>query len=109
LQRTYGELSDRVARLAEALRRAGVSYGDRIALLSENRPEYIEIELAAGYLGAIVACQNWRLTQHELQHCIALVSPTLAIASRRFASLLAALELPGVKTVVIEDGYEDLI
>src|SRR5271169_105363 len=77
LQRSYGELNERVLHLAAALRDLGLRYGDRIALLSENRVEYVEIELAAAYLGAIVACQNWRLATAELQYCLNLVSPTL--------------------------------
>jgi fatty-acyl-CoA synthase len=38
LRRTYRDLNNRVLRLASALRDRGVSKGDRIALLSENRP-----------------------------------------------------------------------
>jgi acyl-CoA synthetase (AMP-forming)/AMP-acid ligase II len=106
---SYQELADRVSRLAGALRALGVGHGDRIALLSENRREYIEIELAGAYLGAIVACQNWRLTASELEHCINLVSPVLVIASRRFAPALSKLDLPGARTIVIEDAYEDLV
>ncbi|MGA2043126.1 MAG: AMP-binding protein [Roseiarcus sp.] len=106
---TYGELSARVARVAGALADLGVGPGDRIALLSENRTEYIEIELAAALLGAIVACQNWRLTPSELEHCINLVSPVLVIASRRFAPVLSALELRGARALVMEDGFEDLV
>jgi Acyl-CoA synthetases (AMP-forming)/AMP-acid ligases II len=90
-RRSYGALNERVVRLAAALHGKGVRYGDRIGLLSENRAEYIEIELAAAYLGAIVACQNWRLAAAELQHCLDLVSPALVIASRRFAQTLSAL------------------
>jgi len=109
LQRSYGALDARVRRLAAALHGQGVRYGDRIALLSENRAEYIEIELAAACLGAIVACQNWRLAPGELQHCLDLVSPALVIASRRFADMLSALSLWGVKSLVVEDHYEDLL
>src|SRR5271166_4833088 len=90
LQRSYGELNERVLHLAAALRDMGLRYGDRIALLSQNRVEYVEIELAAAYLGAIVACQNWRLAAAELQHCLNLVSPTIVIGSRRFAGSLSA-------------------
>jgi fatty-acyl-CoA synthase len=86
-----------------------VRYGDRIGLLSENRAEYIEIELAAAYLGAIVACQNWRLAAAELQHCLDLVSPALVIASRRFAQTLSALDLHGVAGFIIEDDHEALV
>ena len=109
LHRSYGELNERVLHLATALRDMGLRYGDRIALLSENRVEYVEIELAAAYLGAIVACQNWRLATAELQHCLDLVSPALVIGSRRFAKSLSALELRDTKSLIIEDHYEQMI
>jgi fatty-acyl-CoA synthase len=108
-KRSYAELNDRVLRLAAALRTIGIRYGDRIALLSENRGEYIEIELAAAYLGAIVACQNWRLARGELQHCVDIVAPALALASHRFSGTLSALNLRGAKTLIIDDDFEDLI
>ena len=109
LRRSYGALDERVRRLAAALRGKGIRRGDRIALLSENRAEYVEIELASAYLGAIVACQNWRLAAPELQHCLDLVSPALVIVSRRFAKMLSVLDLHGVKSFIIEDQYEELI
>jgi acyl-CoA synthetase (AMP-forming)/AMP-acid ligase II len=109
LRRSYGALHTRVERLAAALASKGVRYGDRVAVLSENRAEYIEVELAAAYLGAIVACQNWRLAAVELQHCLDLVSPALVIASRRFAQTLAALDLHGVESFIFEDDYEALL
>ncbi len=88
---SYGELEDRVRRVAAVLSSRGLAAGDRIALLSENRHEYVEIELAAALLGAIVACQNWRLAPDELRHCIDLVEPKLVIASPRHVSLLENL------------------
>ena len=39
-------------------------------ILSNNRAEYLELQLAAAGIGAIVACLNWRLTAPELKHCI---------------------------------------
>jgi acyl-CoA synthetase (AMP-forming)/AMP-acid ligase II len=109
LRRSYGALNERVRRLGAALQGKGIRYGDRIALLSENRAEYIEIELATACLGAIVACQNWRLAAAELQHCLDLVCPALVVVSQRFANTLSALDLHGVKSFVIEDHYEELI
>jgi acyl-CoA synthetase (AMP-forming)/AMP-acid ligase II len=55
---TYAELGERVNRLVRALAAKGIRSGDRIALLSENRLEYPELQLAAARLGAILACQN---------------------------------------------------
>ena len=69
----YTSLGERVRRLACALAARGIGRGDRIALLSENRPEYLELQLAAATLGVILACQNWRQADPELQHCIRLV------------------------------------
>ena len=67
---SYGELLDRVTRASAMLAALGLTRGDRVALLSRNRPEYIEIELAAACLGVITACLNWRLSPRELAYCI---------------------------------------
>lgn len=109
LKRSYGDLQQRILQLAAALQAKGIGRGDRIALLSENRFEYAETELAAAYLGVIVACQNWRLAAPELQHCIDLVSPRLVMVSQRFGPLLAKIELGGTEVISIEKDYEGLL
>lgn len=86
---TYGELAARMRRLANALGGRGVARGDRIAILSENRAEYLEVFLAAASIGVIVACQNQRLAAPELAHCLALVEPVLVFASPRHAERVA--------------------
>lgn len=108
VSRSYGEMDQRVQRLATALRAQGLRRGDRIALLSENRFEYAELQLAAALLGLIVACQNWRLANEELRHCIDLVSPRLVIVSCRFRD---AFQATGIKAHewVLEEDYEHLI
>ena len=70
---TYAELNERANRLVQVLVGKGVAAGDRVAVLSENRLEYVELELAVAKLGAILACQNWRQADAELSHCIGLV------------------------------------
>jgi fatty-acyl-CoA synthase len=96
---TFGALNDRVNRLVAVLRGLGVSRGDRVALLSENRPEYLELVLACAKLGAILACQNWRLAPPELRHCVRLVSPAVAVVSERHADLLARAAVGAIPTV----------
>ncbi|HEX2659938.1 MAG TPA: AMP-binding protein, partial [Polyangia bacterium] len=88
--RSYRALDARVRRLASVLRARGVARGARVAVLSETRGEYLEVFLAAAHLGAIVACQNWRLTPAELSRCLALAEPTLTFVSPRHAAALAA-------------------
>jgi acyl-CoA synthetase (AMP-forming)/AMP-acid ligase II len=94
VHRTYGELAVRSRLLAGALAARGVGRGDRVAILSENRVEYLETFFAAARLGAIVACQNWRLAPPELAHCLDLVEPTVLLASPRHAARLASRSEP---------------
>jgi len=103
---TYGELDARVNRLAAVLRTFEVARGDRIAVLAENRPEYLELELASAKLGAILACQNWRLAPPELRHCVGLVSPKLLVVSERHAALLEQAAVGPTATLHLGAEYE---
>ena len=103
---TYEQLAARVARLAGALQSLGLRRGDRVAVWSENRPEYIELELAAAWLGLVVACLNWRLTADEQRHCIQLVEPAACIVSPRYADSLRALDLQGPRVLAFGPAFE---
>lgn len=100
---SYGELLDRVRRLTALLAARGLRRGDRIGLLSRNRPEYLEVELAAAGLGIITACLNWRLSTRELAYCIELVSPKLLIVE---AELAAGLPSSGTPALELGPPYE---
>ncbi len=106
---SYGELDERTRRLAGLLAERGIVPGSRIAILSENRLEYLEAFLAAGRLGAIAACQNWRLAAPELAHCLDLVEPEIVLVSPRFEAALEALGRGGPEPIVFGDGYEKLL
>jgi fatty-acyl-CoA synthase len=57
---TYPELVVRSRRVAGALRDAGIRRGDRIGLLSGNRPEWLEIFFGCAALGAtVVPFSTW--------------------------------------------------
>ncbi len=106
---TYGELDRRTGRLAAVLAGRGVAHGSRVAILSENRLEYLDVLLAAARLGAIVACQNWRLATPELAHCLDLVEPEAILVSPRHADKLAALGGGGPEPIVFGEAYEALL
>ncbi|HLN05540.1 MAG TPA: long-chain fatty acid--CoA ligase [Acidimicrobiales bacterium] len=67
---TYGEMAGRVAALAGGLSERGVGRGDVVALLSYNRPEFLETIFAANYLGAIAMPINWRLAAPEVRYIL---------------------------------------
>lgn len=103
--RSFGELNDRVNRLANTLVGLGVASGDRVAILSRNRMEYVEVELAAGKIGAITACQNWRLADPELKHCLELVEPTVIIVEAEYADALDRVRMTQPR-ILLGDDYE---
>jgi len=106
---SYAALNERANRAADALAKLGLGRGDRIALLSENRIEYLELVLAAAKLGVIAACQNWRLAAPELQHCVNLVAPRVVIVSPRHAALLAKVDCGSAAVVQLGPPYEELL
>ena len=102
---TYAELSSRVARVADVLSSHGITHGDRIAVLSENRSEYLEVFLAAARIGAIVACQNTRLADPELRHCLDLAEPELFVTSPEYEPTIKRLAADKNR-IVFGDDYE---
>jgi acyl-CoA synthetase (AMP-forming)/AMP-acid ligase II len=106
---SYGELANRVRRLAGALAARGLGSGSRLAILSENRLEYLELFLAAAAAGAVAACQSWRLAPRELGHCLDLVEPELVFASPRHAAKLEGAGWRGAAPMLFGDGYERLL
>lgn len=53
ISRTYAEVSKRVKVLSSALERMGIGHGDRVAILSGTRPEWLEADLAILARGAV--------------------------------------------------------
>ncbi len=52
-QVTWGEFGNRVAAVAAGLRAAGVGPGERVLLVSENRPEFVIADTALMAIGAV--------------------------------------------------------
>lgn len=65
---SYAELEDAVARVAEGLRRRGVTKGDRVAIVLPNCPQHIVAFYAVLRLGGIVVEHNPLYTPRELRH-----------------------------------------
>ena len=88
---TYGELSGRVTRLANALRSMDVGRGDRVAYLGPNHPALAETLFASGLLGAIFVPLNTRLALPELEDQLNDAEPRVLLWAPAFAETVAAL------------------
>ncbi|HEY0849293.1 MAG TPA: long-chain fatty acid--CoA ligase [Bradyrhizobium sp.] len=104
---SYGDLDQRVSRLASHLRDAlEVARGDRVAVLALNTTDTMEVQFACFRLGAIFLPLNNRLTVPELQFIVGDASPKVmihdadlaetALAVARLCNVASALEFgPG--------------
>lgn len=75
----YRELARRARERAAALRAAGVTAGDRVAVLAGNDPALVEIFHAAPLAGAILVPLNARLAPGELARVLADAAPRLLL------------------------------
>lgn len=65
-QITYGQLRDRVAKLASALVADGVKRGDRVAILMKNDPIWFDVIFAVAACGAALVPVNFLLKPAEI-------------------------------------------
>jgi len=89
---TFGQLEERVRRLGSGLRtELGLATGDRVAVLSKNSVEYLEVYFAAGQRRLIAQPLNWRLGVPELAKIVRDGAPRAVVFSHDFASEAAEL------------------
>src|SRR4051794_18429410 len=86
---SYADLETTVVSLASRLAHAGVRPGDRVALLAENRAEWVLAFLACLEVGALVVPANVRLGAAELGRQLTIAAPRLALVSGAREDLLA--------------------
>jgi fatty-acyl-CoA synthase len=67
---TFEAFRDRVLRWVFYLRKSGVKRGDVISIFSKNRPEMLELWMAASRIGAIYSPYNFNLKQEEIKALI---------------------------------------
>ncbi|MGG5889668.1 AMP-dependent synthetase/ligase [Falsiroseomonas sp. HC035] len=87
---TWGEYAHRVAAMAAFLRARGVAPGDRILLVSENRPEFPIADTAAMAIGAVTVPTYVTNTVADHAHILRDSGATVAIVStHRLAERMA--------------------
>ncbi|MEH6581225.1 MAG: AMP-binding protein [Halioglobus sp.] len=85
---SYGELDERVRRFANALiDELGCRPGDRVAILSKNSIEYMEVYYACARVGLIVQPINWRLGATEMARILASGTPSAIVVSDEYLHL----------------------
>jgi fatty-acyl-CoA synthase len=102
---TYRDLDTESNRLANAIAGLGISRGERVALLSENRGESVVLHLACAKLGVTVVALNMRLHPDELAYCVGDSNPRAVCTSARLSPAAEKLRsLVGVDHWISVDG-----
>lgn len=105
----YAGLAGRVARLAGGLRAAGVAPGDRVVVLSENTPRYVEALYAVWTAGAVAVPVNVKLHGAEIGYILDYSEARLALVSAAKTDDVAAHAPPGTRIVVLDgSGFDGL-
>ncbi|WP_126174751.1 AMP-dependent synthetase/ligase [Tsuneonella rigui] len=100
---TWGEVARQVCLLAESLRRLGLHDGDRVALVSENRPEWCVADLAIMAAGCVTVPAYVTNTERDHQHILDNSGARAVIVSTEKLSipLIPAMMRTGLAEVVI--------
>ncbi|HEY0986741.1 MAG TPA: AMP-binding protein, partial [Kofleriaceae bacterium] len=88
---TYGELDARSNQGAQLFRSLGLDAGAHIALLMENRLEFMEICWAAQRSGLYYTAISCFLTREEIAYIVADCGARLVITSAKYADVVAGL------------------
>jgi long-chain acyl-CoA synthetase len=103
---TFLELAARVEALATALLDLGVAPGQRLGLISDNRPEWILCDLACISIGVADVPRGSDSTVKEIEYILghAEVSGAFVEDARRLERIAPLLErLPGLRFLVVMD------
>ncbi|MFT7219918.1 MAG: citronellyl-CoA synthetase [Candidatus Azotimanducaceae bacterium] len=102
---TWGELDRRASQVAQALRNQGVSFGDTVSLMMDNRIEFIENMFGIMRTGAAVSLINTNLRGHQLIHCLSTTKARTLILGSEHGDSVAEIKAD----CDLEEGKDFLI
>ena len=111
---TYGELGERVNRLASALRIRGLESHDRVAALCPNVPALLELHHGVPAAGGVLVAINTRLSSSEIRHILEHSGARILFVDAELESLVADPPA-GIEMVRVDDDgqssdpYEQLL
>jgi carnitine-CoA ligase len=105
VRRTYGEMDAASDRVAGGLVELGIGPGDRVAVLSNNRIEFVELFFACAKLGAVIVPTNVFLKGDFLHYQLRDCETATIVVDGPGASTVAdvASELPALKRAIALD------
>jgi fatty-acyl-CoA synthase len=112
---SYRRLGERSWRLANALRSAGLSKGDRVATLLFNSAPMLEAHFGVPAAGGILVAINHRLASPEVGYILEHSGARFLLVDAELEAVIAPLTIPGVTVIRSastddgEDRYEQFL
>ncbi len=78
---TYGELRDEIVRAVLVLKKLGIKKGDYVLIASENRPEWVIVDVAIMSIGAVSVPIHKNLAPSQVECVLSETKPALAFFS----------------------------
>jgi long-chain acyl-CoA synthetase len=103
---SWSELRDTVHRIAGGLAKLGLKKGDTVAIMLNNRWEFIPSDLAAVSLGAVPYSIYQTLAPEQIRYVVSDAGSRVAIIESAFLDRFneARKELPELEQVIVVDG-----
>jgi long-subunit acyl-CoA synthetase (AMP-forming) len=103
---TWNELRDTVHRIAGGLARLGIARGDTVALMLNNRWEFIPSDLAAVSLGAVPFSIYQTSAPEQIEYLLSDAECKVVITEQAFLDRIkeARGDLPSLEQVIVVDG-----
>ena len=103
---SWNELKDVVHRIAGGLAKLGVEKGDTVAIMLNNRWEFIPCDLAAVSLGAIPFSVYQTYAPEQIQYLLSDAESKLVITEDAFAEKVNSVrgDLPSLEHVIVVDS-----
>jgi long-chain acyl-CoA synthetase len=103
---TFSQTRDMAHRVAGGLKSLGIGKGDTVAIMLNNRWEFIPIDLGAAYLGAVPFSIYQTSSPEQIQYVCDDAEATVMIIESDFLGVFnkAKEDLPKLEHVVVIDG-----
>ena len=103
LRYTYRDLNERIHRLANGLKKRGITAGDTVAVFDYDSNRFLEAFFAIPMMGSVLQMVNWRLSAEQIQYTVNHAEAKLVIINSDFLPILENIreKLTNVKTIVV--------
>ena len=102
---TYAELEEKVKNISEFLSQNGIIKGDRVAILSENSPNWVIAYFAITTIGAVAVPIMTEFHENEVHHCLRHSESKAIFVSAKLYDKIDEVNFENLNTIILIDDF----